>query len=286
MKEEYLSAESSYTGDERSEVFRITRQNEYLNIIVKKYLDDIFTNYESPSILDVGCSDGTNILLRLQGRKYHSLLGIDKNQKKIAIANKLHKTEKDSFMFCDINTGQLSSILKDYLNNKKLTGFDIIHISSVLLHVEKPGTILRTLKKYLSTNGCVFIQDEDDGANFVYPFDKSFEDCFYIWDHSIESGDRHMGRKIPYILNKEGYSEIKILSTSISSTDFNGGMKDCLWDIYFNSDLWVADDESFYDNSDAYKRFLAYKARHSELREKFMDGNYFIMLGVFFITAK
>jgi len=277
--------QSIYTGNEESEVDRINRQNDYLNKYVITYLDKIFSNYDSPMVLDVGCSDGRNILLRLKGRSYCSLLGIDRNHDKIEKANKLFKSCKNTFLCCDINSDNFHHNIVDYLRERGKQGFDIIHISSVLLHIENPGHVLNLLHSYLSENGRIFIQDEDDGLNKVFPYEDSFEDCFYVWDHSLESGDRKMGRKIPYLLEKCGYSDIKVLSSNITSLDFNGSMKDYFWDLYFNCELWVANDVSFYDTPDAYERYLKYKSKYLQLRDSYKKGKYFIMLGVLFITA-
>lgn len=286
MKQVNVKGESVYTGDEKKEIARIYRQNEYLNRIVAPYLDEIFEYCVDPLVLDIGCADGSNILFRLKNRNYNALLGIDKNQIKIKMANDLFSSEKNTFVCCDINSDDLRTILSGYLKKKKRIGFDLIHISSVLLHIENPILLLQNLHAFLSEKGHIFIQDEDDGVNMVYPYDESFENCFYVWNHSIESGDRFMGRKIPFFLSKSNYSDIKILSSNITSLDFNGEMKDCLWDLYFNSDLWVANSPSFYDTPDAYERFLNYKKKHSELKKAYMNGNYFIMLGFFFIIAQ
>lgn len=280
-----MKGQSLYTGDEYREISRISQQNKLLNRIASRYLDDLFSLYENPAVLDVGCSDGANILKRLKGRQYHSLIGIDRNEKKIEVANVKNKARNTTFLCCDISTNDLDVVLSSYLNLIGKDGFDIIHISSVLLHIDHPDIFLKRIRTFLSERGRIFIQDEDDGLNSVYPYEESFDDCFYVWEHSIEAGDRFMGGKIPFFLEKGGYSDIKILSTSATSVDFNGVMKDCLWDMYFNSDFWVANDVSFYDKTDAYDRFLSYQEKHSALREAYMNGQYFVMLGIFFIVA-
>lgn len=280
-----MKGQSIYTGDEYKEITRISQQNRLLNKIVSGYLDELFSYYDNPVLLDVGCADGTNIIKRLEGRRYHSLIGIDRNENKIEAANDRYKARNTSFLYCDINTNNLDVVLSGYLSHIGKDGFDIIHISSVLLHIDHPDVFLKRIRTYLSEKGRIFIQDEDDGLNSVFPYEKSFDDCFYVWNHSIEAGDRFMGGKIPFYLEKDGYSEIKILSTSVTSVDFNGEMKECLWDMYFNSDLWVANDLSFYDKTDAYDRFLSYQENHLELRRAYMNGGYFVMLGIFFIVA-
>lgn len=277
---------SVYTGDEDSEMVRIDRQNEYLNRIVSKHLDAIFSTCNCPAILDVGCADGKNILLRLEKRDYSLLLGIDKNAQKIEMANKLYKNAKNTFLCCDTDDVQFKETLGDFLNRQGRATFDIIHISSVLLHLRNPQLVLDTLHEFLSPGGWLIIQEEDDGFNMVYPHESCFDDCFYVWYHSVESGDRLMGRKVPSMLISSGYENVIVQSTTVHSTDFNGEMKDNLWDMYFNSDLWVADNPSFYDASDAYGKFLQYKKAHAALKDAYMQGKFFVTLGVFYITAR
>lgn len=99
--DEINNLSSIYTGDEDVEVNRLNLQNEYLNKIVEPYLNNIFAQYQNPSILDIGCSDGNNSRERLLKREYKCFLGIDKNEKKIQAANNLDTSEKDDFLLCD-----------------------------------------------------------------------------------------------------------------------------------------------------------------------------------------
>lgn len=286
IKTERGSKQSIYSGDEESEINRINLQNEYLNKIASKYLDKIFKDHKNPRILDVGCADGRNIIERIKGRNYQSLLGIDKNQQKIDMANEHLITDKNTFDCCDISSDSLYTTISSYLNKHGYEGFDIIHIAAVLMHIKNPKELLERLHQYLSPGGTIFIQDEDDGANMVYPYDKSFDDCFYVWAHSNEAGDRHMGRKVAFYLSACNYSDINVHSTCITSLDFNGAMKDRLWDMYFNSELWVANNPSYFDSNEAYERYLNYSKKQPKLREEYMKGNYFVILGVIFISAK
>ena len=281
-----MESQSVYTGNEDSEIVRIGRQNEYLNRVAAPYLDEVFAACVHPAVLDVGCADGKSIVERLGGRDYAFLLGIDKNPQKIAAANERLADERKTFLCLDVETDAVVEELRQVLANRNRTGFDVIHVASALLHMQDVQQVLDRLYGLLVPGGWLFIQDEDDGFNMVYPHDDSFDDCFYAWDHSLESGDRAMGRKIPYMLQKSGYEDIRVLSTTINSTDFNGEMKETLWDLYFNSDLWAADDPSFYDNEEAYRRFLAYRERHAALREAYRRGEFFAMIGFLYMTAR
>lgn len=281
------SQPSIYSGDELIEIDRLNRQNEYLNRVVTPYLDALFSQYNNPLVLDIGCANGQNIKLRLQNRDYNSLLGIDKNDKKIAEANNIYKSEHDEFQVCDIESSQLEHILSNYLKRKKHKGFDIVHIAAVLMHMGNPEKFLKKIYKYVSIGGSIFIQDEDDGFNVIYPHNLFIEGyASSIWKHSKESGDREMGRKIPKLLTDANFTNIKLLTTNISSLDFDGEMKEHLWDMYYNSDLWVVDDSSYFDNKDAYNAYLKYKRKHAELKQRYMNGEFFISIGFVLLSAK
>lgn len=284
--EEDVHAASIYTGDEEVERRRIFAQNVYLNRIADPYLDDIFSRYASPAVLDVGCADGSNILLRLTGRDYRSLLGIDRNGNKISEAVRRNEEMKNSFLTCNIESPELGRVLKTYLQENGLNGFDIVHIAAVLMHLADASRVLKEIYNYMNDGATIFIQDEDDAFNVTFPKNKFLDDALDIWEHSIESGDRKMGRKIPTLLRESGFTDVRLLSTTVSSLDFNGENKEQLWDMYYNSDLWVVDSASFFDSRLAYEKFLRYKEHHAELKAKYMQGDIFATLGVLFLSAK
>jgi len=95
-----------------------------------------------------------------------------------------------------------------------------------------------------------------------------------------------MGRKIPKLLTDSGFTNISLLSSTVSSLDFEGEMKEILWDIYYNSDFWVTDNPSFFSNIEAYNAYERYKENHSKLKEQYMKGDFFVTLGILFFSAQ
>ena len=264
---------------------RIDAQNQFLNRIAGKYLDEVFEKLESPVILDVGCSDGDNIIRRLEGRDYSKLVGIDDNIGALDKAIDNYENDKNSFFDADITDESFESRMNVILKKSRVKGFDLIHISSVLLHTKNPDAILRTLYKFLNEGGYIFIQDEDDGVSMAYPNSEFFDSCFYLYQHSKESGDRHMARKIPVMLHNSGYEDISLKSTAISSIDFGGEERETLWDMYFNPKYWNACEPKYFDSvqsADALRKVLE---NHDAKKEEYMKGNIFVMLGVFFYVA-
>lgn len=284
--EEGGTSESIYSAESDIEVERLEKQNNLYNSYANRYLDEIFMELNEPAILDVGCSDGANCIKNFKERNYSYLLGFDIDEKKIETANKRYQDEKNSFIHADVLGDDFEDKISTYLKKKNLKGFDLIHISCVILHLSDPKKALSRLHKFLTDEGRIFIVDEDDGMNVAYPEDEFFTDAYYIWDHSFESGDRHCGRKIPGYLSDCGYSNIEIKSTTISSIDSNGKFKDTIWDMYFNADLWVVSDQSYFNNVKAYEKFKNYKEKLSEYHKAYKEGKYFLTLGIFFVVAR
>lgn len=279
------SVQSSYSTEKEVERIRLKAQNRFFNQYATKYLDSVFAKYDNPVVLDIGCDNGDNIIMRLEGRNYSFLMGIDVNEDAIAQANSQHGSEKAAFAVCNVVSGDFFRVMFSQMQAHKISGFDIIHISAVLLHLGKINDLLKDLYMLLNSGGSIFIQDEDDGVNMAYPYSKYFDDCFYIWDHSKESGDRRMARKLPLLLKQAGFNDVQLLSTAMTSVDFGGQYKEELWDLYFNTELWSTDNASYFDNLEAFHLYEKAVQKHKEMKEAYMNGEYFVMLGIFFIVA-
>lgn len=279
-------ADSIYSAETDEETKRLAIQNAFYNRYAEECIDEAFENLSSVCALDVGCSDGANTVLRLRDKDCAYILGVDKDEKKIATANETYGDDVMSFRVADITSDSFGSDLDDYLKSVGRESFDFIHISAVLLHIKNQVSLLKTLYEHLSADGVLFIVDEDDGMNTVYPNSEFFDDCFYIWSKSLESGDRTMGRKIPSLLSSAGFTDIDIKRSTIASTDFGGEMKEVLWDLYFNPYLWSVPTADFFSDKRAFQKIAPYTAKHDEYKKKYMDGEIFIMLGVMFFVAK
>ncbi|MDE6776032.1 MAG: class I SAM-dependent methyltransferase [Ruminococcus sp.] len=138
--------ESLYHASE-SESLRLKAQNDIMLNFSKEYFD-IAVSSES-RILDVGCANGNYIMSHLESREYRSLLGIDIDSEQIEQANQTYESEKNTFFACDALSNEFDSILSDYLEENEALGFDLIHISAMLLHLVNPVKLLQTLRRYL-----------------------------------------------------------------------------------------------------------------------------------------
>ena len=264
---------------------RLRAQNE----ILCEFSQEFFCELVKPEflILDVGCASGENIIAHLRDLKYSKLLGVDIDSEQVAKAVKFYGNDKNSFMTADISSEEFADVLEEYLEENGAIGFDLIHISAVLLHLQYPVKVLKTLKRYFKKNCYLFIQDEDDGANLVYPMSGFFKRAFDIWEDSEESGDRSCGRKIPSYLTAAGYKQICLAKCGVSSAGLSGERAIALWDIYFNYKLWLAVEENMFRNPIKVQNLLnEYSKEYDKIYEEYKEGKIFIQLGFLFFIAK
>ncbi len=283
--EKHILRESLYHSTE-TEAKRLRAQNE----ILKKASNDIFAALvnEKSVILDVGCASGTNIILRLEDLNYRHLFGIDIDSAQIAKATEFYGNDKNTFAACDITGEYFDDVLQEYLESIDSSGFDVIHISAVLLHQTEPIKILKTLRRFLKSSGHIFIQEEDDGANIVHPNSAFFDRAFAIWLDSKESGDRYCARKMPSYLKEAGYRTVSLKKCGIANIDLLPEEQEPFWDIYFNYHLWEAleEEDFFYNYKKTMKLVDEYALDYDKRFEEFMAGKIFIQLGFLFFVAK
>lgn len=280
------NAVSMYSTSMEEEVERLAIQNAFYNRYASTYIDEAFSELSDVCALDVGCSDGSNTVKRLTRDKCTHVLGVDKDESRVENANESYGDETFAFRYADISDESFEDVLKEYLASVGREYFDFIHVSAVFLHINTHLFTMKILYKYLAPGGYIFIIDEDDGLNEVFPDTSFYQDCFYIWDKSRESGDRHMGRKIPLLLKEVGFPRVEVRRTTISSEDFGGEMKEVLWDLYFNPYFWTVPTPKYFYDPRAYAKIAPYTAAHDENKRQYMDGKVFIMLGVMFFLAK
>ena len=159
--------------------------------------------------------------------------------------------------------------------------------SAVLLHLSDPVSLLRVLRRYLKKSGSIFIQDEDDGANLVYPYSKFFDRAFAIWADSEESGDRCCGRKIPSYLSAAGYKHVSLVKCGVSDAGLTQEKRTALWDIYFNYHLCLAAQEYMFRNAVKTGKMLEeYEKEYDYYKKEYDEGKIFIQLGFLFFIAQ
>ena len=243
--------------------------------------------YDDSLILDVGCANGEGIMSRLWGVRFWRLLGIDSDGDAAVQADTRFGGEQCVFVECDIFSDDFDELMEDCLMESEREGFDLIHISSVLLHLGNPVEALKRLHKYLAPGGKILIQDEDDGVNLVYPSSKFYENAFAIWADSLEAGDRFFARKLPTYLKEAGFTNVKLEKCGVSNEGLIPEYQEALWDIYFNYHLWVTEDGEYFRHQEETDKLVAeLKTQYDTEKARYDAGETFISLGFFLFTAE
>lgn len=268
-----------------NEIGRLSSQNRLVNKFGGQFVCGLLS--PQANILDVGCANGSNIMSIIGKYPYGNLLGVDINRDKIKEATEVYGSEKNTFLACDINTEDFRNYLDDYLDNLDVRGFDVIYVSFLLLHTGQPVNILKLLKRFLNKNGCLYIQDIDDGTNIAYPGTNFFEKAFFLWDNSKESGDRRCGRKIPQYLKEAGFTETALLKCGISNLELDADEAQTLWDLYFNHAYWEVDDVNVFKTPAKCKKILEeYRSLYEDYKRQYDGGEIFVQIGFMFYCAR
>lgn len=271
------------------EAERLYMQNRLMQQFTKDVYDSVFEELKTFSaihILDVGCSDSTGLMMRLEGHSYTTVLGVDKDA---AMAGKAHVNfpdDRNTYLAVDVLGENFETIISEYLDGISTDGFELINLSSVLLHIKDPQKLFARLNQFLKKGGFLVIQDEDDGCNFVYPDAQFFQDCFYLYQHSKMSGDRLCGRKIGYYLKDFGMEQIQLRKCGILSAGLDPEYREALWNLYFNPFLWGVVDEGLFDDIKCLKILDTYKQNYYTYKDAYDKGDIVIQLGFFIYVIK
>ena len=283
---EISTGDSTYTALVDNEQKRLVSQSIILDRQIRPVFDSVFDDNPEMDILDIGCANGIAIGRKMAGRPYRTLLGVDKNEHLVSDAGLNFSDGRNTFLSADPMEQSGIDAIGSYMERHRITGFDLIHISFVLLHLGDPGQMLRAAGQLLKDGGTIVIQDMDDGANYNYPESRYFDDCYRIWTHCRDTGDRRMGRKLPGLLDQEGFRDIQVVSSSVTSLDENGHPDSNLWDMYFNTALWMGSEPEDFNDPRAMKWLEYCRQQHPDEQTRYLEGKLFINLGCVLVTAK
>ena len=272
----------SYNPSNKIEKERLLKQARLLERHARKTLQEFTSAY---SILDIGCSDGTGIMLKIQNSKYRNFCGIDINVNEIVKANNMFGDGRHTFISCNVMDESFLDYMSQYMREKDIMGFDLVMLSYVLLHLEDPLKLLRRLKSVMNPNAVIIIQEHDDGASLVYPHDKYFDRVFELWKTAKDGGDRFMARKLPMLLNEAGFGNIAIKESSFSSIDYHSEYKELLWDFFFNPDYWDIHDALDFHDPSVFNLYKECEKEHADIKGRYMNDEFFLNLGMFVFVA-
>lgn len=101
--------------------------------------------------------------------------------------------------------------------------FDHIFLCFVLEHLPNPIEALKKLKKVLKTNGTITLIEGDHGSTYFHPDSKDAQNAIQcqVELQKRNGGDANIGRKLFPLLEKAGYSGIKVSPRQVYVDDSN-----------------------------------------------------------------
>ena len=160
------------------------------------------------SVLDVGCAYGYLGQERFKSDNFTHVVGIDKNMKCIRYANSHYANYKFVYEHVDLEAENFENTMIKIIEKNQIKEFDLIFISQVLHHLANPIKVLRTLRKYLKTNGLIYIREPDDGSKISS--DPILDKIILLTQKISGCSNRFYARNIYGHLCDSGFSNIRI----------------------------------------------------------------------------
>ena len=198
--------------------------------------DRLINGREGLSVIDVGCDDGEALHNRFGYRpEVAHILGIDSNEALLAKARATYCEDgRYAFAQCDIESPALETVLADYLASRGLRGFDFVNITMVIMDLEKPYAVLRTIRRFMNEGGTIFIRDIDDGLNVAYPDeDGGFRRLNELSAALPTTGFRKSGRQVFSLLKRAGYRDIVLERSGLSTVGMDHDRRNALFTTCF-----------------------------------------------------
>ena len=237
------------------ELNRLNLQGKFALKFDSGIYEKVLSKYESPVVLDVGCSRGDLIIDRLQRfTKQFTLLGIDRNEVNINLAKEKYQKDNINFLQIDLESSDFMDELIDGMDNLGIEKFDVINFSMVLLHIQNVGRTLRKFRRLLKDDGYIVVIDIDDGFNMYYPDPNGlFKKLDELFLKDKSAGNRYTGRELYSHLIAAGYSKVSMEKFGRSTANFTEEEKK---DYYIFNFEYIIED---------YKEMLAEDPTNTEL---------------------
>lgn len=276
-----------YSAFDTEETSFLSKQQNMLYEFDNSVYENILKDKTNICVLDVGCNTGVQTHRRfLSDKRISKVVGIDRDESCITAARQNYPD--CYFEIMDIEEADFKTQLNAFCSQNNIDGFNLINISMVLLHLEKPSRILRILKSFLKDDGLIFIRDIDDGQNFAYPDEEGiFSRMTKICEYCDMLGYRNSGRQIYTFLTEAGYRNIKLEKVGLNSSEMDEDEKACLFDVYYGY-IPIALKKTL-ERTPPLRAKLDYEWVLSNIDnafELFMESRFIFSLGYMIFTAK
>lgn len=204
--------QSLYTSDSDREYERLKVQCKNTHACDMAVLEKV--KAELPDrplwILDLGCAYNYVGNMRFGRMSNVRVLGIDISDKCLAYAKEHSDPDKFTFRKLDLEDFMMEENLQQIMDELGIEKFDIMFGALLTLHLKKPVTVLKRLRKFIAADGYMILRGSDDGSvlslNDQGLVQKILDKCSAL----VGFSDRQNGRKLYHQLESAGYKDIQV----------------------------------------------------------------------------
>ncbi len=257
----------------------------YNNLIYKKY----FADKKDFEVLDLGSNNGDSVMKSiLPSFCPRHIIGIERSEPMLEAAKKYVGTTPYISYQLDVEDDNFIDDMKSVMLENNIEGFDLIICTFLLLHLKKPGSLVKKIKKLLKPGGILFIRDVDDSQTVSYPDPERLVKTFKDIDSKLaHTGYRKMARELYMHLRDAEYSYIEYIPEEISTVGRDYDERLDLMNMNFSYIKENVEDMIVPGKPSKFDGYLTWvKSHYENLEELFSKSNYYYKCGIVSIIAK
>ena len=211
--------QSLYSSDSDQEYDRLMIQAKNTHDCDMAVLNKVIARIDRKPIwiLDLGCAYNYVGNMRFGNMDNVRVVGVDISDKCLEFAAKNSDPEKFSFFHIDLEDPYFEYNLREVMDGLGIRKFDVMFGALLLLHLKKPVTVLKRLRRFLADDGYIVLRGSDDGSVLALNDDGLIRKIVDKCNTTVGFSDRQNGRKLYNQLVSAGYNHVQ-LETFIKDT--------------------------------------------------------------------
>lgn len=202
---------SGYASDADEELRRLEVQCKNTKACDDAVLGEVVNTLDRPLwILDLGCAYNYVGNSRFGPMENVKVLGIDISEKCLEYAVQHSDPDKFVFRHLDLEDDRMTQNLQAIMEELGIERFDVMFGALLLLHLKKPVTVLKKLRRFLADDGYMVIRGSDDGSVIAYNDDGLVDQIIEKCHTTVGFSDRQNGRKLYGQLESAGFKDIHV----------------------------------------------------------------------------
>ncbi len=209
---------SLYESDADREFERLRVQSANTHDCDMNVINKVISSIERKPlwILDLGCAYNFVGNMRFGNLEGVRVLGIDISDKCLEYAARTSDANKFVFRKLDLEGEDFEYAMSEIMLDLGIEKFDIMFGALLLLHLKKPVTVLKKLRRFLAKDGYIILRGSDDGSVLAMNDDGLIQRIVDKCNTTVGFSDRQNGRKLYNQLVSAGYRDVK-METSLKS---------------------------------------------------------------------